>query len=97
MEARLTYSRHAIRELYKGDMFQVIALVSILKSGRHFHWAAENGVDGFFLQRFVGQCDMAPERDNEGIRRLRDEVGDVVRGAAEQEGRVFAIMFGLLI
>lgn len=36
---------------------------------------------------------MAPERDNEGIRRLRDEVGDVVRDAAEKEGRVFAIMF----
>lgn len=62
---------------------------------RHFHWAAENGIDGFFLQRFVGQCDMAPERDNEGIRRLRDEVGDVVRDAAEKEGRVFAIMFDL--
>ena len=51
-------------------------------------------MDGFFLQRFVGQCDMAPERDNEGIRRLRDEVGDVVRDAAEKEGRVFAIMLG---
>ncbi|VDB86560.1 unnamed protein product [Peniophora sp. CBMAI 1063] len=62
---------------------------------RHFHWAAENGVDGFMLQRFVGQCDMAPERDNDGIRRLRDEVGDVVRDAAEKEGRVFAIMYDL--
>ncbi|KAI0034330.1 hypothetical protein K488DRAFT_9505, partial [Vararia minispora EC-137] len=60
---------------------------------RHFRWMAENGVDGLFLQRFVGQCDM--ERDNEGIRRIRDEVGDVVKDAAEKEGRVFAIMYDL--
>jgi hypothetical protein len=52
---------------------------------------AENGVDGVFLQRFVGQCDM--ERDNAGIRRIRDEVGDKVTAAAETEGRVFAIMY----
>lgn len=51
---------------------------------------AENGVDGAFLQRFVGQCDL--ETGNEGIRRIRDEVGDRVREAAEREGRVFAIM-----
>ncbi|KAI0078516.1 hypothetical protein K474DRAFT_1660324 [Panus rudis PR-1116 ss-1] len=58
---------------------------------RHFHWMALHGVDGAFLQRFVGQCDL--ERGNEGVRNLRDEVGDRVREAAEQEGRVFAIMY----
>lgn len=57
---------------------------------RHFHWMAEHGVDGVFLQRFAGQCDL--EMGNEGIRRIRDEVGDRVREAAEREGRVFAIM-----
>jgi hypothetical protein len=51
---------------------------------------AENGVDGAFLQRFAGQTDL--EAGNEGIRRIRDEVGDCVRDAAEKEGRVFAIM-----
>jgi hypothetical protein len=51
---------------------------------------AEHGVDGAFLQRFLGQCDL--EKGNEGIRRIRDEVGDRVREAAEEEGRVFAIM-----
>jgi hypothetical protein len=51
---------------------------------------AEHGVDGVFLQRFAGQCDL--ETGNEGIRRIRDEVGDRVREAAEREGRVFAIM-----
>ena len=53
---------------------------------------AEHGVDGAFLQRFAGQC----ESGNEGIMRIRDEVGDRVREAAEKEGRVFAIMCVLL-
>ncbi|KAG6885506.1 hypothetical protein C0993_000756 [Termitomyces sp. T159_Od127] len=58
---------------------------------RHFHWMAEHGVDGAFLQRFASQCDL--ETGNEGIRRIRDEVGDRVREAAEKEGRTFAIMY----
>ncbi|EIN13295.1 hypothetical protein PUNSTDRAFT_128983 [Punctularia strigosozonata HHB-11173 SS5] len=58
---------------------------------RHFRWMAEAGVDGAFLQRFVGQCDL--ERGNRAIRDQRDEVGDRVREAAEAEGRVFAIMY----
>ncbi|KAF8168497.1 hypothetical protein B0H34DRAFT_61646 [Crassisporium funariophilum] len=58
---------------------------------RHFHWMAEHGVDGAFLQRFAGQCDL--ELGNEGVMRIRDEVGDRVREAAEREGRVFAIMY----
>ena len=57
---------------------------------RHFHWMAQHGVDGAFLQRFAGQCDL--EQGNEGIRKIRDEVGDRVKEAAEKEGRVFAIM-----
>ena len=55
---------------------------------------AEHGVDGAFLQRFAGQCDL--ESGNEGIMRIRDEVGDRVKDAAEKEGRVFAIMCVLL-
>ena len=57
---------------------------------RHFHWMAEYGIDGVFLQRFASECDV--EAGSEGIRRIRDEVGDRVREAAEKEGRVFAIM-----
>ncbi|TFK23712.1 hypothetical protein FA15DRAFT_620323 [Coprinopsis marcescibilis] len=58
---------------------------------RHFRWMGEHGVDGAFLQRFATQCDL--EAGSEGIRRLRDEIGDRVREAAEREGRVFAIMY----
>jgi hypothetical protein len=52
---------------------------------------AESGVDGVFLQRFLGLCDVA-NGGNEGNRRIRDEVGDHVQRAAEHEGRVYAIM-----
>ncbi|KAJ3781821.1 hypothetical protein GGU10DRAFT_365460 [Lentinula aff. detonsa] len=58
---------------------------------RHFHWMARHGVDGVFLQRFLGQCDS--ERGSKGMPRLRDEVNDRVQEAAEKEGRVFAIMY----
>ncbi|KAF5392204.1 hypothetical protein D9757_001418 [Collybiopsis confluens] len=58
---------------------------------RHFNWMARHGIDGVFLQRFLGVCD--PEHKSKGIRRLRDEIGDRVREAAEKEGRVFAIMY----
>ncbi|GBE78549.1 hypothetical protein SCP_0114380 [Sparassis crispa] len=59
---------------------------------RHFHWMAQHGVDGAFLQRFAGQCDVE-DGGNLGIRNQRDEVGDRVKEAAEKEGRVFAIMY----
>jgi len=57
---------------------------------RHFNWMAQHGVDGAFLQRFAGQCDRRLE--NDGILKIRDEVGDRVREAAEKNGRAFAIM-----
>lgn len=55
---------------------------------------AMHGVDGAFLQRFAGQCeaDGRAEGGNADLMRLRDEIGDRVREAAEKEGRVFAIM-----
>ncbi|CAK5268817.1 unnamed protein product [Mycena citricolor] len=62
---------------------------------RHFKWMAIHGVDGAFLQRFVGEVDPAPEgnRDGAGTRGLRDEIGRRVREAAEAEGRVWAVMY----
>lgn len=62
---------------------------------RHFNWMAQHGVDGAFLQRFAGQCDV--EGGNEAIRNQRDEIGDRVREAAEKEGRVFAIMYASIL
>jgi hypothetical protein len=41
---------------------------------RHFNWMAQHGVDGVFLQRFAGQCDL--KGGNEGIRNQRDEARD---------------------
>jgi len=63
----------------------------LIASCRHFHWMAEKGVDGVFLQRFLGLCDIA-RGGNDGNRRIRDEVGDNVKRSAEREGRVYAIM-----
>ena len=51
---------------------------------------ARNGVDGAFLQRFLSQCYTHP--GNIALRNQRDDVGDCVKGAAEKEGRVYAIM-----
>ncbi|KAF9012899.1 hypothetical protein BDZ89DRAFT_1142730 [Hymenopellis radicata] len=65
---------------------------------RHFHWMAEHGVDGVFLQRFAGQYDTAPGGESEGGRgmiRIRDEVGELVRGVAEKENRVWVIMYDI--
>ncbi|KAE9406347.1 hypothetical protein BT96DRAFT_851638 [Gymnopus androsaceus JB14] len=58
---------------------------------RHFHWMARHSIDGVFLQRFLGACDL--ENGSKGIPRLRDEIGDRVQEAAEKEGRVFSIMY----
>lgn len=50
------------------------------------------GVDGVFLQRFVGQCDPLNSK-HKIILDWRDHVGENVRLAAEAAGRVFAIMW----
>ncbi|KDQ52956.1 hypothetical protein JAAARDRAFT_39673 [Jaapia argillacea MUCL 33604] len=78
-------------EYQNGEQAYLFSSRNPLTVQRHFHWMALHGVDGAFLQRFAGQCDV--EAGNEGIRRIRDEVGDRVREAAEKEGRVFAIMY----
>lgn len=71
--------------------FSAFRVAPIHARFRHFHWMAQHSVDGAFLQRFLGQTD-----EGEGILRIRDEVGDRVREAAEKEERVFAIMCVLL-
>lgn len=73
-----------------GDQAFVFSSRNARTVERHFHWMALHGVDGAFLQRFLGQCDV--EGGNEAIRNQRDEVGDLVKQAAEKEGRTYAIM-----
>jgi hypothetical protein len=50
-----------------------------------------HGVDGAFLHRLAVQVDT--DGQNKGIWRLRNEIGDQVREAAELEGRVLAITY----
>jgi hypothetical protein len=56
---------------------------------------AQHGIDGAFLQRFATQCEV--DGNSTGatadLMRLRDEVLDGVRAAAERENRVWAIMY----
>lgn len=93
-ETKLSCFLLGILKPYKGNhkplctVYQLNSPCTYLN--RHFNWMAQHGVDGAFLQRFAGQCDL--EGGNEGIMRIRDEVGDRVKEAAEKEGRVFAIM-----
>ncbi|KAG8836290.1 hypothetical protein FRC17_007440 [Serendipita sp. 399] len=62
---------------------------------RHFHWMARHGIDGAFLQRFAAQCEVDgnPTSTTADLMRLRDEVLDRVREAAEKEHRAWAIMY----
>ena len=53
-----------------------------------------HGIDGAFLQRFATQCEVDGNTTGAiaDLMRLRDEVLDRVREAAEKENRVWAIM-----
>jgi hypothetical protein len=56
---------------------------------------AQHGIDGAFLQRFATQCEVDgnPTGATADLMRLRDEVLDGVRAAAERDHRVWAIMY----
>lgn len=56
---------------------------------RHFRWMAENGIDGVMLQRFSSEL-----RDPRFLE-LRDGVTENVRAGAEENGRVFAMMYDI--
>ncbi len=56
---------------------------------RHFRWMREYELPGVFLQRFT-----APLHDD-AVLGFRDAVARNVRGAAEANGRVFAIMYDI--
>ena len=56
---------------------------------RHFQWMEEYGLDGVFLQRFIGQTRSEHGRNNIGV------VMENVRYGAEKHNRVWAIMYDL--
>jgi len=56
---------------------------------RHFRWMRENAIDGVMLQRFTSEL-----RDSRFFQ-FRNQVARNVRAAAEDEGRVFAIMYDI--
>ncbi|AMO95355.1 carbohydrate binding module family protein [Collimonas fungivorans] len=57
---------------------------------RHFEWMKAYGLDGVFLQEFVGELE--PGSAN---RRFRDGVTANVRAGAEANGRVWAVMYDI--
>jgi len=56
---------------------------------RHFQWMEEHGIDGVFLQRFIGST------RNDNSRKDSRVVMDNVRHGAEQHNRVWAVMYDL--
>ena len=56
---------------------------------RHFQWMEEHGIDGVFLQRFIGST------RNENSRRDGGVVMENVRYGAETHNRVWAVMYDL--
>ncbi|KAF8261524.1 hypothetical protein EI94DRAFT_1889880 [Lactarius quietus] len=93
-QAHLFSSRNPKTVQKSGAHVTFITRAGLIAPCRHFHWMAHNGVDGVFLQRFLGLCDIA-SGGNDGNRRIRDEIGEHVKNAAEREGRVYAIMYDI--
>ncbi len=54
---------------------------------RHVRWMKDYGIDGVFVQRFIGEA--------VNMRNVRDRVLNNVRAGAEQHGRVFANMYDI--
>ncbi|KAH8082638.1 hypothetical protein HD553DRAFT_62746 [Filobasidium floriforme] len=58
---------------------------------RHYRWMRDHQISGAFLQRFLGEV----KNGDNGMRRYRDEVVERVRDAANQNGRVWSIMYDI--
>ncbi|KAG8963257.1 hypothetical protein FRC03_003203 [Tulasnella sp. 419] len=61
----------------------------------HFHLMARHGIDGVFVIRKATELEITGNQNSPqaGITRIRDEVLDRIREAAEQQDRVWAIMY----
>jgi len=56
---------------------------------RHFEWMAEHGIHGALLQRFTNALHIPQHRST------RDLVATHTKGAAEQHGRIFAVVYDI--
>ncbi|KAG8865215.1 hypothetical protein FRB96_000105 [Tulasnella sp. 330] len=80
-----------------GGMAQLFSSRNPMTVTRHFHLMAEHGIDGVFLQRLANECEVdgIPSSPLASLMRISDETLDLVRGAAEAEGRVWALMYDI--
>ena len=72
-----------------GTTAQVFSSADAETVGVHFRWMKEYGLDGVFVQRF------GVETLREPVRKFRDRVLINCREAANQHGRVYALMYDL--
>jgi hypothetical protein len=74
-----------------GSPVRVFSSITEKTVVRHFEWMKDAGMDGVFLQRFLGEA----RPGNPTFRQVRDIVTNNVRIGAETHGRAFAMMYDL--
>lgn len=70
-----------------GSPAVLFSSVQPLTVRRHFHWMKQYGIDGVFVQRFVSELGGQAPPDTRVLR--------LVREAAQQTGRVFAVEYDM--
>jgi len=78
-KTRLKYSNQKNASVYSAYTYKTVE--------RHVKWMKDYGIDGVFVQRFVGSA--------RNRTKLRDKVLQNVRKGAEKYGRVFANMYDI--
>ena len=81
-DTALRYPDGSVARLYSAYDAEAVDL--------HFRWMAEHGLDGVFLQEFVGEL-----TEGSAIREFRDRVTQNVMAGSEAHERVFAIMYDI--
>lgn len=76
-------------KLADGSTAPLFSSYNPLTVDRHFRWMKDYGVDGVFLQRFVGYL------RNPRIYDFRTAITDNVRDSANRHGRTWAMMYDL--
>eukprot|EP00547_Thalassionema_nitzschioides_P010926 CAMPEP_0194261432 /NCGR_PEP_ID=MMETSP0158-20130606/46023_1 /TAXON_ID=33649 /ORGANISM="Thalassionema nitzschioides, Strain L26-B" /LENGTH=1700 /DNA_ID=CAMNT_0039001553 /DNA_START=243 /DNA_END=5342 /DNA_ORIENTATION=+ len=74
-----TFPNGTVASLYSASNSQTVE--------RHCRWMQNYGIDGLFLQRFIGSATRFPD--------VLNQVMENVRSGAEKYGRVFSIMYDI--